>query len=116
MSSQDDDDRPGSASDNLQPNIIAAAVICCLIYTSAVAARFYTRIVIVRAKIVAEDWFALIALVRKHVNAETIFWQDQRSRLVMLTKPGVISYLHMEPPQAPWHVSSPLIHPLWDDE
>ncbi|KAM7207754.1 hypothetical protein V8F20_001796, partial [Naviculisporaceae sp. PSN 640] len=48
--------------DDLRPNVIACAVVCLAISTAAVAARFYTRSVLVRA-VAAEDWFALAALV-----------------------------------------------------
>lgn len=61
---------PGNDDDDLRPNVIACAVVCLAISTAAVAARFYTRSVIVRA-VAAEDWFALAALVR-HIDDMTV--------------------------------------------
>lgn len=55
---------PPSASgdDDISAGVIASAVTSLAIAAVAVAARFYTRVVIIRA-VAAEDWCVLAALV-----------------------------------------------------
>ncbi|KAM7184490.1 hypothetical protein V8F33_012951 [Rhypophila sp. PSN 637] len=65
---------PGNDDDDLRPNVIACAVVCFAISAAAVAARFYTRKVLVRT-IGAEDWLALAALVLAIGSTGGTIWQ-----------------------------------------
>lgn len=61
---------PPNGDDNISAFVIASAVSALAIATVAVAARFYTRAVIMRA-LAAEDWFVLIAWL--HSIGYTVF-------------------------------------------